>query len=197
MMKRTARLSFPGLACLLMAGPALANESHGLPQLNPHWYASQVFWLAVHFIALYFIAAKLILPRITETLIKRDGRIAGDIEQADRLQQEAAEARKAYEQTLAEAREQAHAVRQKSIDEARAAQVQAEKKMAETLAQRSIEANERIAKASTELQDRLKSVATDAAAQIIARLTNAQTGSDELSPILARVIAARTPNKAV
>ena len=49
---------------------AAASSAPGpkLPQLDIATYASQVFWLIVTFIVLYFLVAKIAMPRIAEVL---------------------------------------------------------------------------------------------------------------------------------
>jgi len=191
MMTRAAKPTLALIAALLFAAPAAANESAGLPQLDPTWYASQVFWLAVHFIALYFIAAKLILPRIAESLNRREGRITNDLEQADRLQKEATEARTSYEKSLTEARASAQAVREQTLAAVAAEQTKAEQKLAEELAQKAITANEKIAQASAGVRARMRDVAADASADIVAKLTGQPADKSAIDAALSPILDAR------
>ena len=48
----------------LFAAPAYANsaESGGMPQLDPEFWVSQIFWLTLVFGTLYIVLSKLILP---------------------------------------------------------------------------------------------------------------------------------------
>ena len=52
----------------LAAAPAADGEDHGnsggLPQLEFDTYPSQVFWLVITFLILYFLCAKVFLPRL-------------------------------------------------------------------------------------------------------------------------------------
>lgn len=191
MMTRAAKPTLALITALLLAAPAAAKESAGLPQLDPTWFASQVFWLAVHFIALYFIAAKLILPRIAESLNRREGRIANDLEQADRLQKEATEARTSYEKSLTAARASAQAVREETLATVAAEQTKAEQKLAEELAQKAITANEKIAQASAGVRARMRDVAADASADIVAKLTGAPADKSAIDAALSRILDAR------
>ncbi len=191
MMTRAAKPTLALIAALLFAAPAAAKEGAGLPQLDPTWYASQVFWLAVHFIVLYFIAAKLILPRIAESLNRREGRIANDLEQADRLQKEATEARTSYEKSLTEARASAQAVREQTLAAVALEQTKAEQKLAEELAQKAIAANEKIAQASAGVRARMRDVAADASADIVAKLTGQPADKSAIDAALSRILDAR------
>lgn len=190
MMKRTARLMLALPAVLLTATPALAKEG-SLPQLDPTWYASQVFWLAVHFIALYIIAAKLILPRIAESLGRRESRISTDLQQADHLQKEATEARTSYEKALAEARASAQAVRDQTLATAAAEQAKAEQALAAELAHKATAANEKIAQASAAVRTRMRDVAAEASAEIVAKLTGGIADKTAIDAALSRILDAR------
>ncbi len=80
--------------------------SGGLPQLNPDSFASQLFWLAVVFAALYLMMARSVLPRIREVLMKRESQIQHDLDTAEKAKLEAEAARKSYEADLASAKQQ-------------------------------------------------------------------------------------------
>lgn len=54
-----------------------------MPQLDPYWIASQVFWLFIAFGFLYFVMVRAGLPRLGEVLQDRRERIADDIESAE------------------------------------------------------------------------------------------------------------------
>ena len=62
-----------------------------MPQLDPSTFATQLFWLFLTFTALFLIAWKVALPRMTEVLNTRQERIEGDLEKAETLKAEAEE----------------------------------------------------------------------------------------------------------
>ena len=76
----------------------------GLPQLDAHTFAPQLFWLVLTFVALYFILSKVALPRIGEVLEERADRIARDLGAAQRLKDDTDKALADYEKALADAR---------------------------------------------------------------------------------------------
>ena len=51
-------------------------------------FASQIFWLALIFVALYLLMARVALPRIGGILAEREGNIDGDLAEAQRLKDE-------------------------------------------------------------------------------------------------------------
>jgi F-type H+-transporting ATPase subunit b len=102
-----ARRYLAGLLLALLPGVSGAEEKEGMPQLDPHSYASQIFWLAMFFILVLAFLRFVGLPRVTAILEERRSRIDGDIGQAGQLRVQADQALKAYEATLADAHGQA------------------------------------------------------------------------------------------
>ncbi len=89
------------------AGHAVAEHYEGMPQLNPDWFANQIFWLVVTLVVIYLILAKVALPRIASVLSERANAISNDLESAEALKQKAVEAEEAYNKALADARAEA------------------------------------------------------------------------------------------
>ena len=69
-----------------------AAESGGMPQLNPEFWISQIFWLTLTFGILYIVLSKLILPKISANLELRKSQIQENIEAAEK-QRENSEAK--------------------------------------------------------------------------------------------------------
>src|SRR3990170_484006 len=53
------------------AAAATDEKKSGLPQLNPADFSPQLIWLALTFVVLYLILARVALPRIGEVLDER------------------------------------------------------------------------------------------------------------------------------
>ncbi len=92
-----------------------AEAAHGaaeavFPPFDPTYFASQLFWLAICFIALYIALDKIVLPKIKTTIEDRRDRIADDLDAAAQAKADAEAAGEAYEKALAEARAKAHVI---------------------------------------------------------------------------------------
>ena len=72
----------------LFIGKVFAAESGGMPQLNPEFWVSQIFWLTITFGILYLVLSKLILPKISANLEFRKSQISDNIEAADKQREE-------------------------------------------------------------------------------------------------------------
>ena len=100
----------------------------GMPQFAIETWSGQVFWLFVSFGVMYFILSKFILPKIGQGLTDRGDRIADDLDEASRMQQQATQAQADYERALADAKAKAHNIAEttrKSVDEELSAEADA------------------------------------------------------------------------
>ena len=61
-----------------------AAESGGMPQLDPEFWLSQIFWLVITFGILYIILSKIILPKIRDNLETRKSQVLDNLEIAEK-----------------------------------------------------------------------------------------------------------------
>lgn len=138
-----------------------------MPQLDPAVFLPQIFWLVVLFGLVYLFIAYSATPKITQVLERRQDRIASDLQEAEKLQARAEEARAAYEQALEEARAKAAstvAIKREAIK----ADVEAEySKLSEKLGGEAATAEEKIAAAKDKALDEIRTMAADICADII------------------------------
>ena len=76
------------IVLLICANQSFGSEA-GMPQLNPEFWASQVFWLLLIFSSLYLIIWKIFLPKITYTIENRKSKIVNDLSEAQKLRENA------------------------------------------------------------------------------------------------------------
>ena len=77
-----------------------AAESGGMPQLNPEFWISQIFWLTLTFGILYIVLSKLILPKISANLELRKSQIQENIEAAEKQREDSESKLKEYEEII-------------------------------------------------------------------------------------------------
>ena len=61
-----------------------AAESGGMPQLDPEFWFSQIFWLVITFGILYLVLSKIILPKISDNLETRKSQVLDNLELAEK-----------------------------------------------------------------------------------------------------------------
>tara|TARA_B100000963_G_scaffold230981_1_gene201554 strand:+ start:85 stop:675 length:591 start_codon:yes stop_codon:yes gene_type:complete len=77
-----------------------AAESGGMPQLNPEFWISQIFWLTLTFGVLYFVLSRLILPKISANLELRKSQIQENIEAAEKQRENSESKIKEYDEII-------------------------------------------------------------------------------------------------
>ena len=77
-----------------------AAESGGMPQLNPEFWISQIFWLTLTFGILYVVLSKLILPKISANLELRKSQIQENVEAADKQRESSETKLKEYDNII-------------------------------------------------------------------------------------------------
>lgn len=92
------------------------EASGSFPPFDVTLFASQLFWFALTFGALYLILSRVVLPQIAAVLAKRAGTIKSDLDEAAQKSAAAEQARVDMEKAVAKARADARAM----VDAARA-----------------------------------------------------------------------------
>jgi F-type H+-transporting ATPase subunit b len=162
-----------------------------MPQLDPHTFSPQLIWLAITFIGLYFLMAKVALPRIGSALEARRDRIASDLGEAQSLKVKTEKAIALYEAGLAEARAKAH----QNGMEARGA-LDAEvgghrQKIESEIAEKIAAAEKRISSAKSAALADIESMASGLADDIVSQLTGSKAAQADVSAAVSRASAAR------
>jgi len=85
---------------------AFGSEA-GMPQLNPEYWASQIFWLILIFSILYLIIWKIFLPRITYSIENRKSKIVNDLDEAEKLKESAEQKLREYTETIEKSKKEA------------------------------------------------------------------------------------------
>lgn len=152
-----------------------------MPQLNFADYPPQLIWLAITFVVLYVLMARVALPRVASVLERRQAHIAADIEKAEKRRAEAEEALAAYQQTLSTARGEAQAAVRAAADEIARQQAARDAEFSAALAKRMREAEASIAAARDKAMAETRAMATDLAAGITAKLAQVTPAPDKIA----------------
>ncbi len=77
-----------------------AAESGGMPQLDPEFWFSQIFWLVITFGILYLVLSKIILPKISDNLETRKSQVLENLELAEQQRKESEAKLKEFESVI-------------------------------------------------------------------------------------------------
>ena len=167
----------------LYYGKAFASDE-GMPQLNPEFWISQIFWLTLVFGSLYVLLAKLILPKISDNLESRKSKIAENIEDAEKKREESDQKLKDYEKIIANSKVEAKNI----FNQARDKILRDINKKKENMEK---EVNEEIKKAEKEILDlkkkspeKINKIAIEASADIVKQIIGSEVNSSNISAIV-------------
>ena len=188
-MRKPVHAAFAALAVLVASGSAMAKEgSGGMPQLDYHSFAPQLVWLAIAFLALYLVMSKLAVPRIADTLEKRQAKIQGDLDAAEKANEDTRALVAAYEKRMADTREDARKVVRERGEADSAAAAARFAALHDKLAAQIGEAEKRIAKQRDDVMAGLETMAKDIGQEVYAKLAGQPADQAALA---AKVAAAK------
>ena len=170
-MRKTIYGALAGLAVTAAGGAAMAAEGQGgMPQLDYHLFAPQLVWLAIAFLALYLVMSNFAVPAISDTLAKRQGKIQGDLDAAEKANEETRALVASYEKRMADTREDARKlVRERGEADSAAAAVRLSA-LHDKLAVQIGDAEKRIAKQRDDVMAGLEGMAKDIGLDVYSKL---------------------------
>ena len=99
---------------IAMTAKSFGGEESGMPQLNPEYWVSQIFWLIIAFTSLYIVLSQIILPKISESLETRKSQVIQHLDQAEKFKEESEKKIQEYKNILIEAKNQAKKIMNES-----------------------------------------------------------------------------------
>ena len=157
-----------------------------MPQLDFSLWPPQLIWLAITFTALYFIMARVALPRIAGVIEHRRDRIANDLDRAQEFRDKSEQARADYETALKEARGQAHSIAQETRDRL-ASLTERQHAMSEAALANKIEE----AETKAQVLSRLDEIAVETAGQVVESLIGKAAKAAQIKKAVSEAITAQ------
>jgi len=161
-----------------------AAESGGMPQLNPEFWISQIFWLTLTFGILYIVLSKLILPKISANLELRKSQIQDNVEAADKQRENSESKLKEYDDIVLKSKLEANNI----FKEAREKVLKDINNKKEILDK---QIDEEIKKAEKEISllrksapEKINKIAIDTSSELIKRLIGAEVNNSSISAIV-------------
>ena len=129
----------------------------------------QLFWLAILFGTLYFSLSRFILPKMSDTIEKRSDRIASDLDQAAKLNEQATEAQQALELRIAQAKAKARETAAKASAKVEAEMTAETARVDAEIEKKLDAAEERISALRATAMQNVEQIAVDTAEAMTAR----------------------------
>ena len=161
-----------------------AAESGGMPQLNPEFWVSQIFWLTLTFGILYIVLAKAILPKISSNLELRKSQIQENIEAAEKQRIESDTKLKEYDDLILKSK-----IKAKNIYKDAREKVIKDINLKKEVLDRQID--EEIKKVEKEIEvlkknapEKINKIAIETSSELIKKLIGADINSSSISAIV-------------
>ena len=168
----------------LFLGEAFASESGGMPQLNPEFWISQIFWLTLTFGTLYVILSKLILPKISANLETRKSQILENIEAAEehreKSEQKIKEYNKIVQDNKIEAKNYFNQAREKILKDINLKKGNLDKELNEEIRKTEIEIEDLKNKAP----EKINKIAIEVSTDLIQQLIGVEVNNSSISAIV-------------
>ena len=161
-----------------------AAESGGMPQLNPEFWVSQIFWLIITFGILYIVLSKFILPKISSNLELRKSQIQENIETAEK-QREISEVKlKEYDEIILKSKLDAKNIfknaREKIIKDINLKKETLDKQIDDEISN----AEEEIKKLKKDATDKINKIAIETSSDLLKKLIGTEINNSSISAIV-------------
>jgi len=171
------------IVLIVYVDQAFGSET-GMPQLDPEFWTAQIFWLILIFSSLYLIIWKIFLPRITYSIENRKSKVVKDLDESQKLKDNAEKKLKEYNEIIEKSKKEA----KKIIDDSK-------KKLDRDIENKKQEFNDEIEKeltaAEKEIKDLKKTstsnvadIAAETSAEIIRQIINTEVNKSNVSAIV-------------
>ena len=168
----------------LFVKKVFAAESGGMPQLNPEFWVSQIFWLILTFGILYGILSKFILPKISANLESRKTQISDNIEAADKQRKESEIKLKEYDDIILKSKIEANNIynkaREKALKDINLKKGVLEKQIDEEINK----TEEEINKLRMEAPQKITQIAKETSSELIQKLIGTEINNSSISAIV-------------
>tara|TARA_B100000902_G_scaffold158061_1_gene154119 strand:+ start:120 stop:710 length:591 start_codon:yes stop_codon:yes gene_type:complete len=163
---------------------AFAAESGGMPQLNPEFWVSQIFWLILTFGIMYLVLSRLILPKISNNLESRKSQILENIEAAEKQREDSESKLKEYDTIISRSKIEANSIfnqaREKAIKDIATKREMLNKQIDDEIA----EAEKEIKALKKSAPNKINKIAIETSTDLIQKLIGAEINNSSISAIV-------------
>ena len=159
-------------------------ESGGMPQLNPEFWISQIFWLTLTFGILYIVLSKIILPKISSNLELRKSQIQENIEAAEKQRESSESKLKEYDDIVLKSKLKAKNIfkdaREKALKNINSKKETLDKQIDEEIKKAEQEIN--VLKKSA--PEKINKIAIETSSELVKKLIGAEVNNSSISAIV-------------
>jgi len=162
---------------------ALAADE-GMPQLNPEFWAAQIFWLVLIFSTLYIAISKIFLPKIINVIENRKLKIVSDIDEAQKLRDSAESKLKEYNQIIENSKKEAQKLMYDNKKQLDADLKQKKQKFSEEIEKELVNAEEEIKELKKTSLLSINKIATEITNDLLKKIMGTNSNMSSVSAIV-------------
>ena len=155
-----------------------------MPQLNPEFWISQIFWLTLTFGILYIVLSKIILPKISANLELRKSQIQENIEAAEKQRESSESKLKEYDDIVLKSKLKAKNIfkdaREKALNNIKSEKETLDKQIDEEIKKAEQEIN--VLKKSA--PEKINKIAIETSSELVKKLIGAEVNNSSISAIV-------------
>ena len=156
----------------------------GMPQLNPEYWAAQIFWLILIFSSLYLIIWKIFFPRITDSIENRKSKVVNDLTETQKIKENAEKKLNEYNKIIENVKKEAR----KMIEDSK-------KKLENDIKSKKQKFNEEIEKELSNVENEIKKlqkssvsnikkIAVEASSEMMRKIVGSEVNLSNVSAIV-------------
>ena len=178
--------SFCFASCLvfvLSTNQALGVEK-GMPQLNPEFWASQIFWLVLIFSGLYIVIWKIFLPKISDSIENRKSRIVNDLNETQKLKENAEKKLKEYNKIIEDAKKEAKRIIEDNKKKLENDIKNKKQKFSEEIEKELVSVEKEIENLKKSSISNINKIAVEVSSEVIRQIVGAKMNTSKVSAIV-------------
>ena len=175
------------IAVIVHSNQAFGSEA-GMPQLNPEFWISQIFWLIFIFSFLYLIVSKIFIPKITYSIESRKFRIVNDLNETQKLKESAEQKLKEYNKIIENSKKEAKKIidnNRKKLEQ----DIEVKKKtFSDEIEKELLAVEKEILDLKKNSMPNIKKIAIDTSSEVIKKIMNSEINKSNVSAVIDDII---------
>ena len=159
-------------------------ESGGMPQLNPEFWISQIFWLILTFGTMYIVLSKFILPKISNNLESRKSQILENIEAAEKQREDSEAKLKEYDEVILKSKSEAKTLFNQTREKALKDIVAKKEVLDQQIDAEINKAEKEIEVLRVSAPDKINKIAIETSSELLEKLIGSGVNSSSISAIV-------------
>ena len=177
-------LCFASCTLLILNTNHTFGAEGGMPQLNPEFWASQIFWLILIFSSLYIIMWKIFLPKITDSIENRKSRVIGDLNETRKLKENAEKKLDEYNKIIEDTKKEAKRIIEYNKKKLENDIKNKKQKFSEEIEKELVSAEKEIENLKKSSISNINKIAVEVSSEVIRQIVGAKMNTSKVSAIV-------------